>query len=292
MACNVTLANRVVFGLCGIICTGFLFFGCCSANRDHVLMAMLETCFQIVPFEKNSLYGFKNGSGRVLVSPRFFFASGHNDGLARVINIAPGEESHYKWIYVNTNGIQAFAGVFDEARDFSQGRAFVVRTNSVMLIDTTGAVISSGHWSTGRRFSEDIAAVNEGGDWFGMGGKWGYINFAGEYVILPQYTYADRFHGGYAVASTNGHWSELGAFFYGAQFGIINKKGEFVVLPKWRTIIRNIHENSFDLTLGNGMGTTIDCRPDGFAEANMMAAACGKSASEEKPCLDLLSGLE
>ena len=62
-------------------------------------------------------------------------------------------------------------------------------------------------------------------------GKFGFKNRAGEYVIEPQYAYADQFTCGLAAVNLNRTWyrTKEGRRYYENHFGYINERGETVI---------------------------------------------------------------
>ena len=77
-------------------------------------------------------------------------------------------------------------------------------------------------------FAQDITTeVQEPGKYFYpayKGGKYGYINQTGQWMIVPKYDWCGYFYDGYAVAKDTG------------KFGIINVNGEWLSPPAFDTI--------------------------------------------------------
>ena len=133
---------------------------------------------------------------------------------------------------------------YDNAGDFSEGFAWVVKNGKIGFIDNTGKVITSFQYDSTLGFHEGLAAVTKNGkvgfidttgkevvpctydDTKGFsqglaavekGGKWGFINKTGEEVISFQYDDATSFFQGLAGVKKNGKW------------GFINKTNEAVI---------------------------------------------------------------
>lgn len=241
--------------------------GCCLANRDA------SRLHPVVPFLQDGLYGFRDSAGSIAIRPRYYYASGFNEGLARVVTNVTDRSVGHKWVFIDEHGSVAIPRAYDEARDFQDGRAWVMVTNCVILIDKRGNELSVGQWSGAQSFSEGLAAVNEGGVWEGVGGKWGYVSLDGSCIISPRFTWAGRFMTGLAIVAVGGSWQDGGGLFLSnAKYGIINKRGEYVVLPRWKAIVRDASKNGFELHLGDGMKTWIDARESEFERANQLAA--------------------
>ena len=241
--------------------------GCCRTNRDTAGWR------PAVPFLQDALYGFRDSAGRIAIRPCYYYASGFNEGLTRVVTNVAERSVGYKWVFIDEHGSVAIPRAYDKARDFHDGRAWVMVTNCVILIDKGGKELSVGRWSGAQSFSEGLAAVNEGGDWEGLGGKWGYVNSEGECIIPARFTRAGKFINGLAIVAVGGSWRDGGGMFlWGAKYGIINKGGEYVLLPRWKAIERDTGNNGFELHLGDGIGTWIDAREDEFERANQLVS--------------------
>jgi uncharacterized protein (TIGR02145 family) len=109
--------------------------------------------------------GFIDGTGRVVIPPRFDWVLAFAEGLAAV-------SIDGKWGYVDERGEVVIAPRFDYADGFSEGLAPV----------TVGVE---------RRFAEDIRMVVDVDR-----GKTGFIDRSGAFVIPPQFDAAGRFSQG------------------------------------------------------------------------------------------------
>ncbi len=102
-------------------------------------------------------------------------------------------------------------------------------------ININGAFIIPPTFTDANPFSEGLAAVHVGGHSFiaggekpylsTEGGKWGYIDRAGEIKIAPQFDVANRFSDGLVLAAIRG-----GAE---GEAGYIDQKGLFKIAPKY-----------------------------------------------------------
>ena len=118
----------------------------------------------------NGRWGFVNKSGETVINPQFDRAEGFAEGLAPV--------RMGRWGYVDASGKIAINPQFDKADVFSDGLA------AVKLGGGAGPVYPYDP----RPFSP-----------FGGGGRYGYINPEGKYVINPQFEDAGTFAGGLAA---------------------------------------------------------------------------------------------
>jgi len=146
--------------------------------------------------------------------------------------------------FIDWTGKVVIPAEYDNAGDFSEGFAWVVKNGKIGFIDNTGKVITSFQYDSTLGFHEGLAAVTKNGkvgfidttgkevvpctydDTKGFsqglaavekGGKWGFINKTGEEVISFQYDDATSFFQGLAGVKKNGKW------------GFINKTNEAVI---------------------------------------------------------------
>src|SRR6185369_3780940 len=107
----------------------------------------------------------------------------------------------------------AIAAAFDVAKDFSEGLAYVeVEADGFKgFIDRMGRRVITFAGKRAKDFHEGLAASQSEGN------KWGYINRSGNWIVRPQYEFADDFSEGLAGVVVNG------------KYGFINKQGELVI---------------------------------------------------------------
>ncbi len=165
-------------------------------------------------------WGYIKRDGTFAIQPRFSGASFFSDGLA-VITVDDYFDG--KQGYVDRNGKVVIEAQFEDAFEFRHGFADVRFRGTWQHIDHSGRAVTYisaseydlkegveiiqvdgkyGFWGGGfflmppefedaRMFSEDLAAVKKGG-------KWGYVNKAGEMVVEPRFDRAWSFSGGKA----------------------------------------------------------------------------------------------
>ena len=186
----------------------------------------------------------------VVIEYAYQDARDFHEGLAAV-------KQNDRWGYIDYLGRVAIPFIFrgPDAGDFSDGFAFVedhyIDTNgnaAFVHIDEDTDERVERFFTNGLPFSEGLAAVQSGGRWgyidlmgnyvispaferagsFSDGlapamknGHWGYINPRGAFVIEPIYTKAEEFHEGYAAVNLRGRW------------GFINKNGKYIVRPSY-----------------------------------------------------------
>jgi len=197
----------------------------------------------LYPINVNGKYGFMDRSGKTVITPQFDLAAGFSEGLAAV-RVGP------KWGYINTKGVVAITPQFDGAHPFRYGRATVFLGGRCGFIDKDGKYISSPTFLIAAEFFGDVASaqtadrvwvlVDRSGkltlldkvDSLGYafagglmpaasGGKWGFIDATGKWIIDPQFERAGDFADGRAPVVVGG------------RMGYIDSKGKFVVNPQY-----------------------------------------------------------
>ena len=229
----------------------------------------------------NGKFGFMDRSGKTVITPQFDAAEDFSEGLAQV---RVGAKSGY----INTKGVVAITPQFDEASPFRYGRAGVKLGNRFGFIDKDGKYIGNPDFSWAGQFSGDLAAVrtaegvmafvnrsgklelagkfqqlrgtgfNQGLAPAGSGGKWGFIDETGKWVIDPQFENAFSFADGLAQVAVGGRW------------GYIDRKGKFVVNPQY-DFADEFYEGLADFRSGNKSGF-IDTKGRVAIEAKFLYA--------------------
>ncbi|HZO15042.1 MAG TPA: WG repeat-containing protein [Polyangiaceae bacterium] len=146
-------------------------------------------------------YGFRDGTGKVLIAPRFRFAYQFGaEGVAAVID--DGGPA-----FIDTTGrMLARAYIFDNGPDyFVAGRARIVKDGKVGFIDRRGRIVVEPRYDYATSFCEARAAVCIGcrsqpnvdhTDF--VGGRWGYIDPDGRTVVALDLEAASEFSDGEA----------------------------------------------------------------------------------------------
>ena len=108
-------------------------------------------------FEENSLYGYKDNEGNVIVPPKFLKAGDFCDGAALVIL----PEDPYRLRYIDTNGNYLFDKAFYSANNFSNGYALIVANDKgeYTYIDKTGEAATDLLFEYAEDFNEIFARV-------------------------------------------------------------------------------------------------------------------------------------
>lgn len=113
---------------------------------------------------------------------------------------------------------------FNEARDFHEGYAAVLKDNLWGFVDPQMQLIVPHKWQEVRNFSNGMAAVYNGS-------KWGFINTSGEEVIPCQWDYVADFHDGQArvfcgTLNKRGNPNE-------GKWGYIDQTGQLTISCEW-----------------------------------------------------------
>jgi hypothetical protein len=206
-----------------------------------------------IPVKIGESYGFADAEGRLVVFPRFEYASDFSEGLA------PARVGG-KWGYIDRTGAFLIAPRFDRADGFSEGLASVcfstdepkksasianLAGNPVSdaklfsfeikekcgFIDRTGELVIEPRFNEAGKFSGGLAPVYVGayprvlGSSDPEAGKWGYVDRAGRVVVPLQYVYAREFSEG------------LAAVWLGKKWGYIDASGRFVIPPRFASAL-------------------------------------------------------
>jgi hypothetical protein len=164
------------------------------------------------PFEEGGRWGYLNGSGQVMIPPRYVVAGEFSaEGLAAVAD-------QQKWMYIDRTGqtvIEPY--IFDNGPDyFVEGLARFVREGKFGFFDQRGQVIIEPRYDFARPFFGGRAAVCEGGQeiaegehqvW--KGGRWGYIDKQGLLLVPMKFESAGDFEAGKAEVILQGERREI-----------------------------------------------------------------------------------
>ena len=211
---------------------------------------------ELFPVEVEGKFGYIDKTGKIVIAPKFDYASGFTEGLAE---IRVGNPETGLFGYIDTSGKIVIKPKYQSAGTFSEGVAIVsdpkgqviidkngkhlLRLNLDMaelgfseglaakalifkekigvfygFIDKTGKVIIPPTYRHASNFSEGVAAVEEDSNVRKKFRKTGYINHNNQWVIAPQYRFAKEFHEGLAAA-----------FPEKDKCGYIDKKGIWVL---------------------------------------------------------------
>jgi hypothetical protein len=160
----------------------------------------------------NSL-GSPNCSRGQCVSEEF------REGLASFMHYwinSRGDWKQREYGYFNKNGEIAIKPQFEDAKDFSEGVAFVKLGEKWGMINKEGKIIINPRFDDVASFSEGLASVK-------VGEKWGYIDKKKGVVIQPSFSEAGSFEEGLAYFQPD----------KSSKWGYIDKTGKVVIKPQF-----------------------------------------------------------
>lgn len=211
--------------------------------------------------QRDGKMGFINVNGEIVVPTRYQEAQDFTDGLASVYN---GD----KWGFINTDGKVAIDFRFDVVESFYNGRATFGQWGGEKMyhgmIDKTGTIIFPAKYESTFFFDPRFADLS----YVMAGGKYGFINKAGQIVIKPIYdevmpTYENgifwvKSAGKFFLINTKGvqvggafeecdHFSEgLAAVGLNGKYGFVDNTGKLVITPRFSGI-RESFKNGYAL---------------------------------------------
>jgi len=156
-------------------------------------------------------YGFKDARGRVVIPARYSFAYEFNEnGIAAVI-VLLGDHG-VRPMFIDTNGNKiAEAYFFDNGPDyFVDGFSRIVGHGKIGFMDRRGKVVIPPRYDFAWPMCAGRSVVCVGcrvpkGDADIVGGRWGIIDSAGNWVLEPEYdTIAPRYDGGTILVARGG----------------------------------------------------------------------------------------
>lgn len=165
----------------------------------------------LFPYEDHTtqLWGYRNSTGRVRISPQFLVAEEYSPlGIAAVAD-ASG------WKYIDSKGktlIRPF--VFDNGPDpFQEGLARFKEGRKFGFFDERIRVVIPPRFDFAAPFSEGLAGFCEGCQENPQeehtsyeGGFWGFIDKSGRIVIPPKFEEVHSFEQGRAWVKLHGSW--------------------------------------------------------------------------------------
>lgn len=226
--------------------------------KPHYDYAMDFQSNDLAVVEKNNLQGLIDISGEYIIKPKYQNITGFSQGLANIIDaegfkvidekgniLTPKTYDYissysdnrsmfgtntlndkYLYGYLDKQGTEIIAPIYESAYDFNNGKALVkITENEFALIDVNGKMLKNyKHYFVGP-LSDGMLAFSETAT-----GKYGYIDENGVVIIFPEYTSASPFEDERAVVNT--------ADDFESKFGLIDKNGNFIIPPKYNEINR------------------------------------------------------
>jgi len=165
--------------------------------------------------------GFKlmDESGRIVTKKAYSFISSMKNGRAYFTDSMSG-----KYGYLDRNGNEVITAQYEEAGDFSDGKAVVkVKEGEYALIDPDGKRLATYPYAYVGALGDGLLPFRKEAN-----GRYGYIDEKGAVVIQPSFTGAFAFQEGRAVVNT--------AEDYKNSYGLIDKSGRYVIRPGYNDI--------------------------------------------------------
>ena len=163
--------------------------------------------------EATGRYGYVDKTGKLVIEPRFNYASDFSEGLAFV-----RDEDTRSYGYIDKAGKMVISQI-GFGYDFSEGLAEVAVGNKHGYIDRTGTmVVPPLSQVGGPKFSEGLVVMS-------IGGRRGYFDRAGKIAINPQFEWASEFSDGLAAVRIG----EANT----AKWGYIDKTGQTIISPQF-----------------------------------------------------------
>lgn len=199
-------------------------------------------CDDKMRVKKNGKWGIINMNGQMEIPCKYDSIGDFNYGLAPA-------KIGYKYVYINMQGKIVLAGDYDKAEAFENGIAKVTKRDSTYMINTKGKKVNVNVNQT--EFHDGLCVVakfvkEEASIYYGyanekmklvipydydeaydfengmalvkLGGKWGYIDTNGNWIIYREFDEEFRFSSaGVAKVLWNGKW------------GLLTKDGDYVL---------------------------------------------------------------
>ena len=129
---------------------------------------------------KNGLVGYADKKGKEVIPVEFNEGLTFSEGMVAVKKAG-------KWMYFDSTGKAITQNIFDDATSFEGGMAAVSKSNLYGYINYSGEVLINYQFSNARTFKDGLAPAAN------AKGYWGFIDKQGNWVIKPQYAFADHF---------------------------------------------------------------------------------------------------
>ncbi len=184
----------------------------------------------LFPFEKKTKWGYMNNKGKIIIEPKYDYASSFNQGFAVVAlgNLPCLIDSSQKR-YIDT-GLYQYIGKYSNGLcavlDYKFNR-YYVNAKGIKTITLDKEIYDAGAFNSGlARVSKKVYDVEKkfGVDVNKLAYKYAYINTNGNYVTSFLYDDAEDIFEGIARVSV------------AKKFGLINDKGTEITAPTYQGI--------------------------------------------------------
>ena len=194
--------------------------------------------------KRNGLYGFIDTTGRTVIEPQYYSASGFFDGIA-VAAVSDGNEEALLFGFIDTVGQWVITPRYQYANPFTEGWAVVRQYDRAGMIDRSAKEVVPIKYSEvsmltdGRFFAEDaitgrsamfskrkqltdfvydqVISYNEGLYLVVRNDLYGFLDARGKEVVPCRYTMANPMHNGFAMVCDSN------------RYGIIDRRGKLLL---------------------------------------------------------------
>lgn len=180
-----------------------------SSYSDGLFRALKKT-------EHGNKWVFINGKGQIAFQPDCDIAGSFHQGRAIIISFTDKAKENPIYGYIDLSGKEVIDKQYDDAIEFSEGLAYVMKKDKRGYIDTSGTFIFELLEDIiGYSFQNGIARISNENYYFG------YIDKTGRKIIDLTFEETGNFCPNLAPANDKN------------KMGYINKKGEFVLPAIW-----------------------------------------------------------
>lgn len=194
---------------------GSAYFIDTEGNKKHVVLNVEDV--QELTMINEGVFALYNGKSWGYYNLNHKYLFGEYEAVSSIGNgIAAVKESD-KWYLIDESGKKISDTGYDKVIADEKGvvyrndRIFVQKDNNYYMADKSGKQITDTAYEDADMFRDETYAAVQ------VGGKWGFINKAGEMVIEPQYEDARSFSNGFAAVKYDDMW------------GFIDEKGNPVI---------------------------------------------------------------
>lgn len=194
---------------------GSAYFIDTEGNKKHVVLNVEDV--QELTMINEGVFALYNGKSWGYYNLNHKYLFGEYEAVSSIGNgIAAVKESD-KWYLIDKSGKKISDTGYDKVIADEKGvvyrneRIFVQKDNNYYMVDDSGKQIADNTYEDADMFRDETYAAVQ------VGGKWGFINKAGEMVIEPQYEEARSFSNGFAAVKYDDMW------------GFIDEKGNPVI---------------------------------------------------------------
>lgn len=206
--------------------------------KYHYMSSISDNCIRVGMDTDNNMdtgtpyfgwgldkWGFINTKNQTVIPFTYDKAEDFSEGLALVgkeyqyiqkgiLGFPDSTATGYKIGFINHSGKVVVPLIYDDAKNFSEGLAVVIKDRKYGFVDKTGKIVVPIIYDNAESFSEGLAAVSKNG-------KSGFINTQGKVVIPLRYDTVGEFKEGFAMIGQ------------GEKEGLINKQGKIIVQPTY-----------------------------------------------------------